>query len=205
MDRRSVGPVSHLTYYRLGYVRCRVTQRSSYHKVNLSRQLNHLAPCCRSWRLQWNRCCLTRYPPTMVSALISFIRSSSSTLSDYWGCTMNAGGHLVSRGLEKERLLLTPPNREGMQRSEIIPPNLCLVNRREGTRDKMCSTRLAPYMETNRLRTLKLNTKEYGFCKNISTVDALHELLKYIAESKRSGIYTSLLTLDIKSALNSGP
>lgn len=159
MDRRSVGPVSHLTYYRLGDVRCQVTQRSSCHEVNLLRQLNHLAPCWRSWSLQWNRCRLTRHPPTMVSASISSVRSSSSTLSDYWRCTVNAGGLLVSRGFGKERLLLTPPNREGMQQSGILSPNLCLVNLREDTRDKMCSTRLAPYMETNRLRTLKLSTK----------------------------------------------
>lgn len=47
-----------------------------------------------------------------------------------------------------------------------------------------------------------LSARQYGFLKNISMVDALHNVWEYTAKSKRLGVYTYLLTLDIKSAFN---
>lgn len=54
------------------------------------------------------------------------------------------------------------------------------------------------YLDTNGL----LDAKHYGFRKNVCTVDALHNALKFVAESKRRKVLTYLLPLDIKNAFN---
>lgn len=87
-------------------------------------------------------------------------------------------------------------------KEHIVPASyhpICLLQTLEKVLDKMCVTRLALYMDTNGL----LDGRKYGFRKYISTIDALRDVLEYIAESKRHGVYTCLLTLDVTNVLNS--
>lgn len=46
----------------------------------------------------------------------------------------------------------------------------------------------------------KLHERQFGFRRNPSTVDALRDVMEYIAESEKRGEYTCLLTSDINIA-----
>lgn len=63
----------------------------------------------------------------------------------------------------------------------------------------MCAIRIMKYLEPNNI----LDGKQYGFRRNRSTVDALHEVICYISESKWMSQYSCLISLDVKNAFNS--
>lgn len=48
-----------------------------------------------------------------------------------------------------------------------------------------------------------LDSTHYGFSRNCSTVNAIHEVVHYISESKRVGQYSTLICLHVKNGFNS--
>lgn len=48
-----------------------------------------------------------------------------------------------------------------------------------------------------------LDSRQYGFRQNRSAVDVLHEVERYISESKRVSQYSCLISLDVNNAFNS--